>query len=754
MNMKRVRLISLSILLLLGSGISACISNKSSDKLESKDLISYVDPMIGTGGHGHVFVGASVPFGMVQLGPVSIPEAWDWVSGYHISDSTVIGFSHTHFSGTGIGDLLDITIMPTVGNVKVGRGVESDPNSGQWSYSERSKEKVEPGYYRTHLLRYNVDVELTATSRVGLHKYIYASDKSPQKGFIIDLENGGNWDEPTDVYIKKVSPNKLEGYRKSTGWARDQIVYFAIETSATIADTEFIENGEKRNTNKESLKGKHVYAKVFFEDKDLEHNTLFVKVALSPTSEKEAWMNMNSELPNWEFNKVRKEAYDNWNKELSRINISSSDTSVLRSFYTSLYHTMIAPSDYSNVDGSYLGADLKEHSDPGFTTRTTFSLWDTYRALHPLMTLIHPDRMKDIVGTMLNIFKEQGKLPVWHFYANETNTMVGNPGIPVLADAFIKGYAKDTLGVYQALKTTAMMDERGGSYRKEYGYIPYDKMLESVAYDLEYALADWSVAQALKQMDKPSEEVDYFFNRSKSYSKLFDPSTGFMRGLSSAGEWHTPFNPYYSSHREDDYCEGNAWQYTFLVPHDLDGLVNLFGGEDKFVAKLDSLFTVPSEIEGNNSSPDISGMIGQYAHGNEPGHHTIYLYSILGRQDKSAPLLRKVMTTLYNDTPDGISGNEDVGQMSAWYILSALGLYQVEPSGGRYFFGSPLIDNAELKVRDGVFKIIVHNNSNENIYIQSIKLNGKPYSKRWLEFEDIARGGKLDIVMGSTPHKW
>lgn len=726
-------------------GLVACTSNqKESDALFPENLISFVDPWIGTGEHGHVFVGASVPFGMVQLGPTSIPEGWDWVSGYHESDSTIIGFSHTHFSGTGIGDLLDVTMMPVVGEVTYARGVADDPQSGSWSYSRRSSEVVSPGYYSTHLMRYGIDVELTATDRVGLHKYTFPSDAT-DAAVVIDLENGGNWDKATEAYVHKVSDTKIEGYRLSTGWAKDQRIYFAAEFSTPLTSVEVIADGK---TMADEAKGTIVYARAGVAPQSGE--PVYVKVALSPTSMEDAWANMAGELTDFDFDRVRHDAATQWENELSRILVSTPDTATLRTFYTALYHTMIAPSTYANIDGSYLGADLQKHDNPGYTTRTTFSLWDTYRAAHPLFTLIHPDRMADIVGTFEAIFDEQGKLPVWHFYANETNTMVGNPGIPVLADAVLKGYVSDPERAYQAMKASAMLDERGQAARKEYGYIPYDSMLESVAYDMEYALADWALCQVAKKLGH-KRDYTYFLKRSKSYQHLFDPSVGFMRGKGTKGEWHIPFDPYHSNHREDDYCEGNAWQYTFLVPHDVEGLVECFGGEERFITKLDSLFSVSSEVSGDIASPDISGLIGQYAHGNEPGHHTIYMYSALGHQSKAAPLLRRVMTELYNDTPTGISGNEDVGQMSAWYILSALGMYQMEPAGGRYYFGTPIVDAADLRVRDGVFSIRVHDNSKENIYIQKVTLNGEEYTERYINYEDIAKGGTLEIMMGSTP---
>lgn len=741
MRYKFFPIFALSLALLVGC------SKSDGGAVVEKDLLRYVDPWIGSGGHGHVFVGASVPFGMVQLGPTSIPEGWDWCSGYHISDSTIIGFSHTHFSGTGIGDLLDVTVMPVVGDVLYGRGAEDDPGSGKWSYSDRTAEKVEPGYYATRLLRYNVDVELTATSRVGLHKYTFPEDQNP--GIIFDLVNGGNWDDPVVGSIKKVSDTRLEGYRYSTGWAKDQRVYFSVEFSQPMTALSFASSDDVK-LDGDSATTQNLFARADFAPTP---EPILVKVALSPTGTAEARANMEAEMPEWNFEAVHREASEKWEKMLRRAEIESTDTAVLRTFYTALYHTMIAPSDYANSDGSYLGADLRKHDNPGFTTRTTFSLWDTYRAAQPLMTLIHPDIEKEVAGTLMNIYDEQGKLPVWHFYANETNTMVGNPGIPVLADAVLKGYVSDEERAFTALKNSALMPDRGQNFRKEYGYIPFDKMLESVAYDLEYALADWSVAQVARKLGK-TEDYTYFMKWSESYKQYFDPQTGFMRGKSTKGAWREPFSPFRSEHRADDYCEGNAWQYTFLVPHDVKGLAGLFGSEEDFIRKLDRLFVQPTEVEGENTSPDISGMIGQYAHGNEPGHATIYLYSMLGAQEKAAPLIRKVLAELYHDAPDGIAGNEDVGQMSAWYILSALGFYQPEPAGGRYYFGSPIVDAARLNVRDGVFEITVHDNSPENIYIQKVVLNGTELTRRYLDFEEIAQGGTLDFFMGSTPHSW
>ena len=712
---------------------------------DSLNLTQYVDTHIGSAAHGHVFVGANVPWGFIQLGPTSIPQLWDWTSGYHATDSTVIGFPHTHLSGTGIGDLHDVTVMPVIGEVTYARGVEDDPKSGLWSYADRTTEVSKPGYYAVHLNRYNVDVELTATSRVGFHKYTFKELNNPS--IVFDLENGGCWDKATEASIKRLNETTLVGYRYSKGWATDQRIFFVAELSQPITKLDVIADA---NSVVDSNKGEKVYARAAVDAKVGE--PVYMKVAVSPTSIDNAIKNMKAELPGWDFQQTIADADDAWNKSLAKIEMETADRKNKTIFYTALYHTMIAPSEFCDVDGSYYGADHQMHSNDGFVNHTTLSCWDTYRSAHPLMSLIHPDKMPDMMQTFVQIYKQQGKLPVWHLMGCETNCMVGNPGVCIVADGLVKGYIKDEEAAYEALKNSVMLDERGMKYRKEYGFIPYDKMKESVACDMEYAIADWAVAQAAKKLGK-TEDYKYFSNRSRSYQHFFDKETSFVRGRGTKGEFHTPFNPFASTHRYDDYCEGNAWQYTFLVPHDFKGLVDCFGSEAALVNKLDSLFAADSNL-GKGSSPDISGLIGQYAHGNEPSHHIIYFYTMAGQPGKTADRVREVMTTLYTDQKDGLSGNEDVGAMSAWYVLSSLGFYQVEPAGGRYFFGSPMVDKAVLKVRDGEFTIIANGNSATNKYIQSIKLNGQPYQKEWIDFEDIAKGGTLEYTMGATPTCW
>ena len=695
----------------------------------------FVDPKIGTGGHGHVFVGANVPFGMVQVGPTSIPQSWDWVSGYHDSDSTVVGFSHTHLSGTGIGDLFDVTVMPVVGEVTYARGEEKDPQSGLWSYADRTKEAVRPGYYSVPLVRYDITAEMTATERVGLHRYTFPA--AEDAAVVFDLENGGCWDKATETHLEQEGDTRITGWRYSTGWAKDQRVYFVAEFSKPFAKFETV--GER-------------YARASFSTNDGEQ--VLVKVALSPVSVEGAEANLAAELPGWDFEATVQAADAKWNAELSKVKITTTDQTARRIFYTALYHTMVAPSVFCDVNGDYYGSDHAIHRAADFTNYTTFSLWDTYRAAMPLMTVLHPEKMADIVQTMLHIADEQGRLPVCHLWGNETDCMVGNPGIPVVADAIVKGIEGfDREKAFEAIKKTAMNPDRGNGLRMRYGYIPCDLFNEAVAYDMEYALADGAAARAAEALGR-TEDAAYFTERSRSYRNYFDPATRFMRGRDSRKGWRTPFDPFHSTHRADDYCEGNAWQYTWLAPHDVEGLQGCFGSRAKLIEKLDSLFIVSPVIQGGNTSPDISGLIGQYAHGNEPSHHILYLYTMLGQPWKTADKVREVLTTLYHDQPDGLSGNEDVGQMSAWYILSSLGMYEVEPAGGRYWFGSPLFDRAEIKVPGGTFTVTAENNSAENKYIQRVWLDGQLYTKPWIAHADVVRGGELRFEMGAEPKVW
>lgn len=725
-----------------------CFSLSSCSGTESQ-YTDYVNLKIGTGGHGHVFVGANVPFGMVQLGPTSIPQEWDWCSGYHDSDSTVIGFSHTHLSGTGIGDLFDITVMPVSGEVTFARGNESDPESGLWSYADRSREICRPGYYSVPLTRYGVTAELTATERVGFHRYTFTDEPS----IVFDLENGGCWDKATNTFIEPCGEKSLRGWRYSTGWAKDQRVFFYAEFSEPFKHITVIKS---EGSEEEPMPR---FARIYFNG---EPKQILMKVALSAVSTDGAKANLDTELPGWDFDATAVAANEKWNRELSRIKIETKDEAAREIFYTSLFHTMIAPALFSDADGQYRGADGNNYGDPGYKTYTIFSLWDTYRAAMPLYSIFQIERYPEFVNTMTDIFDKQGKLPVWHLAGCETDCMVGNPGIPPVADAMVKGFEGfDYEQAFNAIKQSALLGERGQDVRMEYGYIPYDLAGESVAYDLEYALADAAAANAAEVLvakyeaagDTAKAEAmkadrDYFRERSHSYRHLFDKELGFIRGKDSKGNFRKEYSPFSSTHRADDYCEGNGWQYTWLVPHDLEGLAECFGSKEAMLEKLDMLFTVSSDLEGE-ASPDISGLIGQYAHGNEPSHHIIYFYTIAGQPWKTADKVREVLATMYSNQPDGLSGNEDVGQMSAWYVLSSLGFYEVEPASGRYWFGSPLFDKATIEVEGGEFTIIAKNNSPENKYIKGITLNGKEYKEAYISHSDIKAGGELVLTMGA-----
>jgi predicted alpha-1,2-mannosidase len=729
----------------LGLAVLSGCASVDADKKETK-LTAFVDPFIGSGEHGHVFVGANVPFGFVQLGPTQLSTGWDWCSGYHYSDSTIIGFGHQHLSGTGIGELGDISLMPAVGKIITTRGQLPQQETGIYSYFSHKTETAKPGYYSVTLDRFGIDVELTATSRVGFHRYHFP--KSDSASVVIDLEHGIGWDSPVEGSLVQVNDTVVTGYRRSSGWAKDQSVYFYAVFSKPVKSISMSDG--LTAVDGTSLTGKRVYGQVFFDAEPGE--PIMVKVALSPTAVDAARQNMEAELPGWDFDKTVADADAAWNSQLEKVKIETGNEAYKRIFYTALYHTMIAPSVFHDVNNDYRGSDGAIYNDPSFVNYATFSLWDTYRAAHPLMTIIHPEMVSDIGASMLNIFKQQGKLPVWHLMGNETDCMVGNPGAVVLADIVLKGFHVDKKEALRAMKTSAMLDERGMKYLKEYGYIPFDKepTHETVAKGLEYALADWCIAQVAKSMGD-EDDYKYFNERSLLYKHHFDAELQFMRGLSSDGKFREPFNPFHSVHMGDDYCEGNAWQYTWLVPHDVYGLIDLFGGDDAFVLKLDSLFVVEGDM-GEKASGDITGLIGQYAHGNEPGHHIAYLYPFVGQQWKSAAKVRQILTTLYHDNPSGLSGNEDVGQMSAWYVMSAMGFYQVAPAGGVYVFGSPLMDKVTIDVGNGnKFTVIANNNSLENIYIQSVKLNGNPYSKSFILHKDIIAGGVLEIEMGSNP---
>ena len=688
----------------------------------AQNLTQYVNQYVGTGGHGHTFMGANVPFGLVQLGPTEPTRGWDWCSGYYYDDDELIGFGHMHLSGTGIGCLGDVAFLPV-----------KDFKQTSTRFKHEA-EKVHPGYYSVQLTDPNVLVELTATERCGFHRYTFKDGAKAQ--LALDLSQCIGWDKLNDCLLTQESATRLTGFRRSNGWAADRRIYFSIDFSQPVT-VHRLDSMER------------VVLSVADNTKPL-----LVKVALSPVSIDKAKLNMQAEMAGWDFDATVKAADDAWNRELARIQIQTNDQTKKRVFYTAMYHLMTSCSKFNDVDREYRGADGKVHK-ADFTNYTTLSLWDTYRAAHPLMTVAFPEMQRDFAQTFLNIYKQQGRLPVWHLMGSETDCMVGNPGAIVLADLTMKGFVEDKELALEALKATQMKDIRSLGLLKEHGYIPWnlEPENETVAKALEYCAADDGVAKVAKLLGK-SDDYNYFFNRSRSYKKYYDPETRFMRAVGTDGKFRLPFNPFFAEHRTNDYTEGNAWQYTFLVPHDVKGLIQLFGSDKAFMSKLDSLFFVEGWA-GDNASPDMSGMTGQYAHGNEPSHHVIYMYNYAGRPDKAAPLLRKMLNEMYLDQPDGLSGNEDVGQMSAWYILSSVGLYQVDPVGGRFVIGSPLFDKATVNVGAGkTFTVVAKNNSDRNIYVQSARLNGKALKNSYIEFNDIRHGGTLELVMGPKPSKW
>lgn len=708
-------------------------------------LTSFVDPLIGSGGHGHVFVGANVPFGAVQLGPQNIYKGWDWCSGYHYSDSLLIGFSHTHLSGTGCADLGDVLLMPYTGPVRLDKGRQTAPHGGYLSRYSHQRETVRPGYYAVTLDDYKIRAELTSTARVGLHRYSFPAGAADAR-IIIDLQEGIN-DRATDTYLEQRDARTFVGYRFSRGWAADQRLYFAIRTSVAVPQFALYDSVQAlpgKAGRGRAVKGLCSWAK--------SPGRVLLKVGISPVSADNALANIDAELPGWDFEQVRQAADAAWNRELGKLTIETPDPALRRTLYTALYHALFAPHLFNDANRDYRGTDKQVYRRAPFQNYTTFSLWDTYRAEHSLLTLVAPERVPDMMQSMLAIHRQQGKLPIWHLMGNETNTMVGYSAAPALAEAYLKGTpGLDGQQVLAALKASSTRDDQGVQYLKQLGFIPADKEPESVAKALEYALDDWSIAQVARKLGQADDYATYSA-RALYYKKYFDPHTRFMRGVNADGRFKTPFNPVLPNPQETAYTEGNAWQYTFLVPHDVPGLIGLLGGDAPFAAKLDSLFTVQASL-GTEAVPDISGLVGQYAHGNEPSHATAYLYAYAGQQWKTAQRVRHILRELYHDQPDGVSGNEDCGQMSAWYLLSALGFYPVSPSSGAYVLGSPLADRATLRLPGGkTFVVQALGNSPQNVYIQSATLNGRPYPYSYLLHRDIVAGGTLRLTMGPQPN--
>ncbi len=707
-------------------------------------LTDFVNPFIGTGGHGHTFPGASLPFGMVQLSPDTDTEGWDWCSGYHYSDSSIIGFSHTHLSGTGCGDYGDILFMPITGNLKLNPGSKNDPDSGYRSRFSHKKEIAKPGYYSVYLEDYKINVELTTTERSGLHRYTFPQCDSSY--ILIDLSHGIQ-DKAIDSYVEIISNKVICGYRKSTGWAKEHTVYFYAEFSKPFKSYGIV-NNNVIHKNIKKLNGSVI--KVFLEYDTESKQTILVKVGISHTDLEGAKRNLMKEIPHWNFEKIRKDADEKWNNMLSLIKVEDDNSEKKRIFYTALYHAFLTPNIFSDVDKRYFGMDGKIHTAEDFTMYTVFSLWDTFRALHPLLTIVDRSRALDMVKSLIAKYEESGLLPVWELASNETGTMIGYHAVSVIADAIMKGIKQfDIEKAYEAMKKSSMQDKLGLFHYKNMGYIPSDMENESVSKTLEFCYDDWCIAQIAKMLGK-DEEYKYYLERSRYYLNLFDPQTKFFRPKKN-GKWIEPFDPFYVS---KDFTEANAWQYLFFVPHDVEGLSKLMWGYDNFENMLDKLFSAESKLYGKYQ-PDISGLIGQYAHGNEPSHHIAYLYNFIGKPWKTQKLIYEISNKFYTDKPDGLIGNEDCGQMSAWYIFSSLGFYPVCPGDNNYIIGTPNFKKVTVKVnRNKYFSITTKNLSKKNYYIRNVFFNNNEYPLSYITHNQIIKGGEITFEMDSIPSKW
>ena len=744
-NMKKYALMLFVIIF-----ITACDYSKNKTTAD-KNILTYVDPFIGTSGHGHTFPGAASPFGMVQLSPDTGLEGWDWCPGYHYSDSSIIGFSHTHLSGTGRPDLLDVMLMPTVGDINLQAGTKENPDAGYRSRFSHDEEWAAPGYYKVNLKDYNIVAELTVSSRCGFHKYIFPESKNSH--IILDLSHHFSTDSVIFTSLELADDNTITGYRNTKGWGEpgekywsNQQLFFAIRVSKPFVSAKIAK--DDNFIKEKGTQGKNVKAVLNFETQKDE--IIFVKVGISAVSAENAIQNLSEEIPDWSFETVLNKTQTAWKNELSKIAINAPEKTKTI-FYTALYHSLLAPYLYNDVNGEYLGSDKKIHETTNFTNYTVMSLWDTFRSQNPLLTLIDPARVNDIINSMMAQYDEYGLLPVWSLWSSETNCMIGYHSVPVIVDAYFKGIrGYDVEKVYQAMKTSAIQDDFGVKELKEYGYIPYDKYNKSVSTALEYCYDDWCIAQMAKDLGK-NDDYAYFMKRAASYKAYFDMEYKLMNGFSSEGKFRRPFDPFYSSYGECDWVEGNSWQYSFFVPHDVNGLIGLHGGKSAFADALNTLFSMPKELSGKDVPIDITGLIGQYAHGNEPSHHVAYLYNYAGQPHKTQEKLHEIMSTLYTNQPDGLCGNEDCGQMSAWYVFSAMGFYPVNPAGGIYVLGKPMLDKADLIVGDKTFTVEAHNLTDKNIYVQSVKLNDKDYNKLYITHQDIVNGGKLEFEMGAKP---
>lgn len=706
------------------------------EKVE-EDLIGYTNPMIGTDFTGNTYPGAQVPFGMVQLSPDNGLPGWDRISGYYYPDSTIAGFSHTHLSGTGAGDLYDISFIPVTNPYKTG----AEP-LGIYSSFSHNDESASAGYYRVLLKDYNINVELTATERCGIQRYTFPEAES---SIFLNLKKAMNWDFTADSHIEVVDSCTIRGYRHSWGWSPKQYIYFQTRFSrpfdAFQLDTTAITTKDKGRIGTAAI--------ARFDFKTKQNEEILVTTALSGTSMEAAARNLEAEAPKDDFDFYMKQAQENWTKELAKIEVTSDDADKKTIFYTAMYHAMLAPTIYSDVDGSYFGPDGQGHQAEGWTNYSTFSLWDTYRASHPLFTYLQPERVSDMIQCFLHLYEQNGALPLWNLYGWETDMMIGYHAVPVIVDVYLKGIGDfDPVKALEACVTTANRDDyRSIGFYKEKGYVASDHENWSMSKTMEYAYDDYCIARMAEAMGE-KEIADEFYRRSQNYRNVFNPETSFMQPRDSKGNFIPNYDP---EAYIEDICESNGWQYYWSVAHDIDGLIELTGGEARFAERLDSMFTY--ETADKSKLPIFStGMIGQYAHGNEPGHHVIYLYNRVKQPWKTQQYAAQVMHTLYKNTPDGICGNEDCGQMSSWYVFSAMGFYPVDPISGQYEIGSPIFPEVKMYLANGkTFVVRAENVSDENIYIQSVTVNGQPYNKSYITHEMIMQGDTIHFVMGNKP---
>lgn len=708
----------------------------------SKDLTRLVNEFIGTGGHGHTHPDASVPFGAVALGPDTFNDGWDWCSGYHYSDSSIMGFSHTHLSGTGIGDMLDVLVMPGTGPVKTVPGTREHPEEGYRSRFSHEDEKAEPGYYSVLLKDYGIRAELTATERAGIHKYTFP--QSDTSHFVVDLGHGyGARSKVREAHLEVRGNDTIVGGRTVNGWARGRQIFFAMQFSKAWQKADIVE-----------VAGKPWLAAIQYATKAGE--VIYVKTAISGVSIDGAMANLQHEIPGWDFARVRQAAHEAWEKELARVQIEGGSDKQREIFYTALYHTMLAPSVFDDIDGQYRGMDGKVHHLPaGLHNYSTFSLWDTYRAAHPLYTLIEAARVPDLVTCLIRMAEESPKgMPVWPLQGVETGTMTGYHSASVIAEAMVKGFRGiDYNRGYQQMRKRALDEDfQGLGFFRKLGYIPSDRLAESATRTLEYSYDAWAVAQVAKELGN-MEDYHTLMAQSQNFRNLFDKSVGFIRPKLENGEWAPGFDPTATGTTKKwrDFTESNSWQGTWAAQHDPAAYIDLLGSADAFVKKLDELFTVKPEIKGEVPA-DMTGLVGMYAHGNEPSHHVAYLYDYAGAPWKTQARVRDLLDHQYDNQPDGLSGNEDCGQMSAWYVISALGFYAVNPASGNYVFGTPLFDKATIEVgKKKKLVIAVKRDAPADMYIQSVAWNGKPYSRVWFSHRDVADGGTFTIRMGSKP---